>query len=175
VVADGTSQAAAMSSSLSAFPNMLSPSTSTQKMDERQLRLLGWIRCERGGSFAVGSKPLLIGVGRAQRSPHQSRWEWWALDLRHELTLGRGGELLVPRQPLLLEAVDKTDRDATPRSSLSIQRNGRRDHDVVMDAALSFSRLYPLRGLPTSQRDESALLFGFGGCLGALSVKASQP
>jgi hypothetical protein len=175
VVADGTSQAAAMSSSLSAFPNMLSPSTSTQKMDERQLRLLGWIRCERGGSFAVGSKPLLIGVGRAQRSPHQSRWEWWALDLRHELTLGRGGELLVPRQPLLLEAVDKTDRDATPRSSLSIQRNGRRDHDVVMDAALSFSRLYPLHGLPTSQRDESALLFGFGGCLGALSVKASQP
>ncbi|KAI3492760.1 hypothetical protein L1887_42557 [Cichorium endivia] len=120
------SQAAAMSSSLSAFPNMLSPSTSTQKMDERQLRLLGWIRCERGGSFAVGSKPVLIGVGRAQRSPHQSRWEWWALDLRHELTLGRGGELLVPRQPLLLEAVDKTHRDATPRSLLSILQNGQR-------------------------------------------------
>ncbi|KAJ1033056.1 hypothetical protein NDA16_000335 [Ustilago loliicola] len=172
--ADVTSQAAAASSSLSVFPNLPPPTSSTQKTDERQLRLLGWVRCQRGGSFATASKTLLVGIGRAQRSTHTSRWEWWSLDLRDELVLGRGGELIVPRQPLLLQS--GTAASAAPsRTSLQGHLNGRRSsQDLSLDDALSFSRLHPVHGFATPQRNESALLFGFGGSIGEFQVKPAQ-
>ncbi|SOV09419.1 related to Sterol regulatory element binding protein cleavage-activating protein [Ustilago sp. UG-2017a] len=172
--ADVTSQATAASSSLSVLPNLPPPSNPTQKTDERQLRLLGWVRCQRGGSFATASKTLLVGIGRAQRSTHASRWEWWTLDLRDELVLGRGGELIVPRQALLLQSETAT-YNAPSRTSLQGQLNGRRpSQDSSLDDALSFSRLHPVHGFATPQRNESTLLFGFGGSIGVLQVKPAQ-
>ncbi|SPO25309.1 related to Sterol regulatory element binding protein cleavage-activating protein [Ustilago trichophora] len=167
---DATPQGTVASSSLSVFPNLAPPTNSTQKADDRQLRLLGWIRCQRGGSFAVGARSILIGIGRAQRSSSQSRWEWWSLDLREELVLGRGGELLVPRQPLLL----RSDEIVSPpsRPSLQRQRSGRPCQESL-DDVLSFSRLHPVHGFATPQRNETALLFGFGGSIGLLRAKST--
>ncbi|SNX84285.1 related to Sterol regulatory element binding protein cleavage-activating protein [Melanopsichium pennsylvanicum] len=170
---DGTPQGTAASSSLSVFPNVAPPTiNATQKADDRQLRLLGWVRCQRGGSFAIGTSSLLVGIGRAQRSRPQSRWEWWSLDLRDELVLGRGGELLVPRQPLLLQS-DQTARIAPARSSLQRQRTNMPSLEMTsFDDALSFSRLHPIHGFAATQRQESALLFGFGGSVGYFRVKS---
>lgn len=168
--ADGTSQTLAASSSLSVFPNTPPPSGTMQKSDDRQLRFLGWVRCQRGGSFAAGAGSLLVGVGRAPRSSTQSRWEWWALDLREELILGRGGELMVPRQPLLLTSEQVTRRPSPGRQSLQHSRTGRRSLEISLDDALSFSRLHPVQGLSTSQRHETGLIFGFGGSIGVLRI-----
>ncbi|SJX62787.1 related to Sterol regulatory element binding protein cleavage-activating protein [Sporisorium reilianum f. sp. reilianum] len=164
-----TPQTLAASSSLSVSVNVPPPGNATQKADDRQLRLLGWVRCQRGGSFASGGGSMLVGVGRAQRSWGQSRWEWWAMDLREELVLGRGGELIVPRQPLLLES----DHDGS-RASLQRSRAGRASQDVLFDDALSFSRLHPVRGFATPQHQETALAFGFGGSIGLLCVKTKS-
>lgn len=169
--ADVTTPTAAASSSLSVFPNLPPPTSSTQKVDERQLRLLGWVRCQRGGSFASASKTRVVGIGRAQRSTHTSRWEWWSLDLRDELVLGRSGELIVPRQPLFLQS-DIAASAAPSRTSMQGQIKGRRPSlDSSLDDALSFSRLHPVQGFATPQRNESALLFGFGGSVGVFQVK----
>lgn len=167
---DATPQGTAASTSLSVFPNLPPPTNSTQKADDRQLRLLGWARCQRGGSFAVGTRSILVGIGRAQRSSSQSRWEWWSLDLREELVLGRGGELLVSRQPLLL----RSDEIASPPSRPSLQRHrtGRPSQDSL-DDALSFSRLHPVHGFATPQRNQTALLFGFGGSIGLFRAKST--
>ncbi|GAC94109.1 hypothetical protein PHSY_001678 [Pseudozyma hubeiensis SY62] len=170
--ADGTSQTLAASSSLSVFPNMPPPSGATQKADDRQLRLLGWVRCQRGGSFAAVAGHLLIGTGRAQRSSNQSRWEWWALDLHDEVVLGRGGELLVARQPLLLRSDDAASNVAPSRPSLQGPRSVRRSIEVSLDDALSFSRLHPVRGCASPKLDGTVLMFGFGGSIGLLRVKA---
>ena len=170
-VGEGAPQTLAASSSLSVSANVPPPSNATQKADDRQVRLLGWVRCQRGGSFATGAGSLLIGIGRAQRSGSTSRWEWWALDLREELVLGRGGELVVARQPLLLQS-DESGSTPSSRTSLQNSRAGRRSQDVSFDDALSFSRLYPVRGFCASQRNEVSLAFGFGGSIGWLSVKA---
>ena len=172
VAADGIPQGTAASSSLSVFPNLPPPIHTTQKADDRQLRLLGWIRCQRGGSFAVGAKSILVGVGRAQRSWRESRWEWWALDLRDELVLGRAGELLVSRQPLLLQSGKTVSNASPPRPSLQRQRTGRSAQDSL-DDALSFSRLHPVHGFATPQRHEAALLFGFAGSIGLFRVPST--
>lgn len=169
--ADSSAPAIAASSSLSVFSHMPPPSNSIQKVDERQLRLLGWVRCQRGGCFASRSAGFLIGVGRAQRSTQQSRWEWWSLNLREELVLGRGGELIVPRQPLLLQSDEALPK---ARTSLQQQRANRLSQDVSVDDALSFSRLHPIHGFATSHSREIALLFGFGGSIGLLRVSSVQ-
>ncbi len=71
--AESSSQGAAASSSLSIFPNLPPPSNSTLKADDRQLRLLGWVRCQRGGSFVSGSQSRVVGIGRALRATGISR------------------------------------------------------------------------------------------------------
>lgn len=162
----------AASSSLSVFPNIPPPSNSAVKSDERQLRLLGWVRCQRGGSFATGSKTTAVGVGKAQRS-WGGRWEWWSLDLREELVLGRGGELIVSRQPLLLQS-NEAAPTSPQRTSLQRQRNGRPALETQTDDALSFSRLQPVHGFAQGKGKDSAMLFGFGGSIGCLRVKAAQ-
>ncbi|TKY85690.1 hypothetical protein EX895_005230 [Sporisorium graminicola] len=164
-----TNQSIAASSSLSVSVNVPPPSNATHNADDRQLRLLGWVRCQRGGSFTSGAGSLLLGVGRAQRSWGQSRWEWWAMDLREELVLGRGGELIVPRHPLLLES-----DHASPHLSNQRPRADRRSQDLSFDDVLSFSRLHPVRGLATLQHQETALAFGFGGSIGLLCVTSKS-
>lgn len=172
-VVEGSSQIAAASSSLSVFPNLPPPINSTQKSDERHLRLLGWVRCQRGGSFAVGSRTILVGVSRAQRSMSASRWDWWCLDLRNELVLGRGGELIVSRQPLSLQS-EQGAATSPMRSSLERQAAARTSLDLQMDDSLSFSRLHPLHGFAAADGKESALLFGFGGSIGLLRFPSAQ-
>ncbi|CDS01201.1 related to Sterol regulatory element binding protein cleavage-activating protein [Sporisorium scitamineum] len=166
---EGTPQTLAASSSLSVSVSVPPPSNATQKADDRQLRLLGWVRCQRGGSFASGAGGLLLGVGRAKRSWGQSRWEWWAMDLREEIVLGRGGELIVPRQPLLLKSGHVASRPSLQRS-----RAGRPSQDVSFDDALSFSRLHPVQGFAMPQRQETLLAFGFGDSIGLLCIKSKS-
>ncbi|PWZ02355.1 hypothetical protein BCV70DRAFT_157681 [Testicularia cyperi] len=166
----------ASESTSSAILGGATPSTSTSplppptiRFEDRQLRLLGWIRSHRGGHHVACQGALLIGVCRSGRSGmSMPRWECWTIDLRRELVMGRGGELIISREPLHLDTADVSVATAAT-SPLPFSRiRFAVDSRDGLSRGLAFAKLSPVRGWTSKDGRDVRLAFAFGASLGCI-------
>ena len=195
----GSEISTASSLGVSASSSLTSGEMNNQ--EERQLRLVGIIRSERGGCELLHPSRIMMGVRRRRKTPVRSqllarraqtdqtgngevgpavsRWELWRLDLRAELVLGRDGELVVPRKVL---DIDSSDVGGMDHANGQVQANTRPSRlrfaplaamaEGIALQNLAFSRLHPMRGAFDVETQTGTLIFGFGGSLGCISTKA---